>query len=139
MAQEKDNRIITVCHPICCGLDVHKDMISACLVSVDASGEDYTEIREIRSFTADLQCLRDWLVEKSCPIVAMESTGVYWRPVYNVLEDVVQVILVNARHIKNLRGRRRISLTASGWLDFCAMAFSEVVSFPPSLCVTGGI
>jgi transposase len=115
MAQEKDNRIITVCHPICCGLDVHKDMISACLVSVDESGEDYTEIREFRSFTADLQCLRDWLVEKSCPIVAMESTGVYWRPVYNVLEDVVQVILVNARHIKNLPGKKT-DIADSKWL-----------------------
>jgi len=115
MAQEKDNQIITVCHPICCGLDVHKDMISACLISVAESGEDYTEIREFRSFTADLQCLRDWLLEKCCPIVAMESTGVYWRPVHNVLEDVVQVILVNARHIKNLPGKKT-DIADSKWL-----------------------
>jgi transposase len=116
MARKKDNQIISVCHPICCGLDVHKDMISACLISVDESGEEYSEIREFRSFTADLQTLRDWLLEKGCPIVAMESTGIYWRPVYNVLEDVVQVILVNAMHIKNLPGKKT-DIADSKWLS----------------------
>jgi hypothetical protein len=76
MARKKDNQIISVCHPICCGLDVHKDIISACLIFVDESGEDISEIREFRSFTADLQSLRDWLLETGCPIVAMESTGI---------------------------------------------------------------
>ena len=97
---------MTVCHPICCGLDIHKDLIVACLLGDKQDGTEYWELREFRAFRDDLIQLRDWLLEHDCPIVAMESTGIYWRPVYNVLEESVQVILVNARHVKNVPGRK---------------------------------
>ncbi len=106
MAKKKDSPIVTIMHPNCCGLDVHKESISACLLTVDDSGEDQFEIREFGTFTKDLIKLKEWLVESGCPIIAMESTGVYWRPVHNVLEGFTEVVLVNARHLKNVPGRK---------------------------------
>ena len=115
MAGKKDSPIVKIMHPNCCGLDVHKQSISACLLTVDDSGEDQFEIREFGTFTKDLIKLKDWLVESGCPIIGMESTGVYWRPVHNVLEGFVEVILVNARHLKNVPGRKT-DISDSIWL-----------------------
>jgi transposase len=106
MAKGKDTQSIRVLHRVCCGLDVHKKSISACLLSLDPQGEEQLEVRQFGAFTKDLIELRDWLVSEGCPIVAMESTGVYWRPVHNILEGSVNVMLVNARHVKNVPGRK---------------------------------
>jgi transposase len=73
------------------------------------------EHREFGTFTNELRALKEWLLENECPIVAMESTGIYWRPVYNVLEDSVQVVLVNARHTKHVPGRKT-DMSDSKWL-----------------------
>jgi transposase len=99
-------KVLEVVHPICCGLDIHKAVISGCMVFVDGNGETQTEIREFGTFSDDLLELWDWLLEYDCPVVAMESTGIYWRPVHNLIENLVVVILVNARHIKNVPGRK---------------------------------
>jgi transposase len=106
MARSKHTQTVRVVHPICCGLDVHKKSISACLLTVDGEGNEESEIREFATFTKDLTELKEWLLDNGCPIVAMESTGVYWRPVHNVLEGSMEVILVNARHVKNVPGRK---------------------------------
>jgi transposase len=102
-------------HPVCCGLDVHKKEISACLLITDEAGQITTAIAEFATFTDELFKLREWLQEHDCPIVAMESTGVYWRPIHNVLEGHVQVILVNARHMRNVPGRKT-DIADSQWL-----------------------
>jgi transposase len=115
MTQKDDSRIIRIVHPICCGLDVHKKSVSACVILLDNKGEEQYEIREFGTFTDDLRRLREWLLEHDCPVVAMESTGVYWRPVHNVLEEEVQVVLVNARDIKNVPGRKT-DISDSKWL-----------------------
>jgi transposase len=73
---------------------------------VDPDGEEAFEIREFGTFTKDLIELRNWLLDNKCPIVGMESTGVYWRPVHNILEGFMEVTLVNARHVKNVPGRK---------------------------------
>jgi transposase len=106
MTQKDDSTFVRIVHPVCCGLDVHKKKISACLVTVDSSGDEKHETREFGTFTNDLFELGDWLLENNCPIVAMESTGIYWRPIHNVPEGFMAVILVNARHIKNVPGRK---------------------------------
>lgn len=94
-----------VVYPRCCGLDVHKDTVVACLLR--ASGREVTqEIRTFGTMTGDLDALRAWLVEAGCTHVAMESTGVYWKPVWNRLEGAVQILLVNAQHIKAVPGRK---------------------------------
>lgn len=115
MALKHDSEIVSVVHPICCGLDVHKKEISACLLSNDAQGQVETLIAEFGTFTDDLAALRGWLKEHDCPVVALESTGIYWRPVHNVLEGEVQVVLVNARHSKNVPGRKT-DIADSQWL-----------------------
>jgi len=106
MVIRKKTEIIEVVHPICCGLDIHKESISACLISVNEHRKEHFEIKEFGTFFWDLVALRDWLMANQCPIVAMESTGIYWRPVHNVLEGSVEVVLANARHIKNVPGRK---------------------------------
>lgn len=106
MARTKNTQIIRILHPVCCGMDVHKKSISACLLKVDSDGEEDFEIREFGTFTEDLIKLRGWLLDNKCPTVGMESTGVYWRPIHNVLEGSMEVILVNARHVKNVPGRK---------------------------------
>ena len=76
MTKRKDSILIQIVHPICCGLDVHKDKISACLITVDDTGAEQHELREFTTFTHDLQKMKKWLIENKCPIIAMESTGV---------------------------------------------------------------
>jgi transposase len=115
MVQNNDNGIVHVVHPICCGLDVHKEKISACLIISSVFGGQRVEVEEFGTFTDDLIRMRSWLSEHDCPIVAMESTGIYWRPVHNVLEGYMEVILVNARHIKNVPGRKT-DISDSKWL-----------------------
>jgi transposase len=90
-----------------CGLDVHKRTVTACLLKRGARGKITREARTFITTTADLLALADWLTENHCQHVAMESTGVYWKPVYNLLEGVCQqVLVVNAAHIKNVPGRK---------------------------------
>jgi transposase len=115
MTQKQDNAAIAIIHPVCCGMDVHKEKISACLMTIDERGQEASEIREFATFTDELIKLREWLRESDCPIVAMESTGVYWRPVHNVLEHHLEVLVVNARHIKNVPGRKT-DIADSRWL-----------------------
>jgi transposase len=91
----------------CCGLDVHKNFVTACLLTLGASGESAKELRTFKTTTAQLEQLAAWLQTAGCQHVAMESTGVYWKPVFNVLEKVcTQVLLVNAQHIKHVPGRK---------------------------------
>ena len=115
MTQKLDNTFIQIVHPVCCGLDVHKKKISACLITVDENGQEQHEIREFGTFTHELVEMREWLTDNNCPVLAMESTGIYWRPVHNVLEGFMEVILVNARHIKNVPGRKT-DISDSKWL-----------------------
>ena len=115
MATKNDSTVLSVVHPVCCGLDVHKKKISACLLRAGVAKDESVIIREFGTFTDDIEQLGTWLAEHECPIVAMESTGVYWRPVHNILEGEVEVILVNARHIKNVPGRKT-DIEDSRWL-----------------------
>lgn len=100
------NTLIQVQNPVCCGMDIHKKSITATLITLDKKGKELYETKEFETFTDDLYNLRDWLLSNNCPIVAMESTGIYWRPIYNVLEGYLKVLLVNARHIKNVPGKK---------------------------------
>jgi transposase len=89
-----------------CGLDVHQKTITACLL-IGALEEQPREFqRTFRTTTRGLLELRDWLQENSCTHVAIESTGIFWRPVFHILEDVVTVLLVNANHMKQVPGKK---------------------------------
>src|SRR5882762_8721377 len=92
-----------VVHEVCCGLDVHKKSVTACVLW--ASGRR-KQIRAFGTFTRELLELGDWLRACGVTHVAMESTGVYWKPVWNLLEGLFEVLLVNAQHIKAVPGRK---------------------------------
>jgi transposase len=92
---------------ICCGLDVHKRTVTACLLKWGSRGKKTKEVRTFPTTTAELEALAEWLCSEGCQHIAMESTGVYWKPVYNILEErCEQLLLVNAHHVKNVPGRK---------------------------------
>jgi transposase len=87
-------------------LDVHKRSITACVLLSGPSGKGQQELRRFGTMTRDLLALADWLQGHHVTQVAMESTGVYWKPVWNILEGQLEVVLVNAQHIKAVPGRK---------------------------------
>lgn len=95
----------------CAGLDVHKDTVVACVRTPGKGGSREQTTRTFKTMTADLLALRDWLVALGVTLVGMESTGVYWKPVFYVLEDDIECWLLNARHLRNVPGRKTDLLT----------------------------
>src|SRR5437016_5751784 len=100
------SRAMEVVYPCCCGLDVHKKSITACVLWTEAQGKSRKQKKRFGTFTHDLLQLADWLVQCGVTHVAMESTGVYWKPVWNVLAEQFEALLVNAQHIKAVPGRK---------------------------------
>src|ERR1700752_2167059 len=90
----------------CAGLDVHKATVAACVRVPGARRAPQQEVRTFGKNEAELLALRDWLSENGVPHVAMEATGVYWKPVFYVLEQDFSLLLVNAAHVKQVPGRK---------------------------------
>src|SRR5437588_9265226 len=90
----------------CCGIDVHKKTVVACLIVPGDDGKPQKETRTFETMTGDLHALAQWLKGAGCTHVAMESTGVYWKPVFNLLEGQFEILVVNAAHIKAVPGRK---------------------------------
>ena len=90
----------------CAALDVHKANVQVCCIRPDATGKPQIQERKFPTFTQDLLALRDWLKQAQVTHVAMESTGDYWKPIYNVLEGHFELLLVNPHHVKNVPGRK---------------------------------
>jgi hypothetical protein len=97
---------VEVVYERCAGLDVHKKSITACVLWTLPKGKKKQEKRRFATFTQDLLAMADWLRESGVTHVAMESTGVYWKPVWNILEGQFEILLVNAQHIKAVPGRK---------------------------------
>ncbi len=95
-----------VVYPCCCGLDIHKNFVVACLLTSGPDGMPTNEIRTFRTLTQELLDLMDWLLAAGCTYVVMESTGYYSKPIYNLLEGQFDVWVVNAYHIKAVPGRK---------------------------------
>lgn len=93
------------------GLDVHKEKIVACILTGPLDKPIHSEIREFSLLSPDMNALRDWIVSQNCHHVAMESTGIYWMPVYEKLEDAfsgdITLLVVNVSHMKNVTGKNR--------------------------------
>src|SRR6266699_2811490 len=90
----------------CAGLDVHKKNVKACFSSPGNDGHRQKETRTYLTMTGNLLELRDWLKEQGCTHIALEATGVYWKPIYNLLEGDFELLVVNAQHIKSVPGRK---------------------------------
>jgi transposase len=95
-----------VVYRCCAGLDVHKESVAACALWLGEDGRAHKDIQTFGTMTRDLLALSDWLAERKVTHVAMESTGVFWKPIFNILEDRFEIVLVNARHIKQVPGRK---------------------------------
>jgi transposase len=104
-----------VVHERCCGLDVHKRTVVACLLTPGEGGQPAREVRTFGTMGADLLQLREWLVGAGCRQAAMESTGVYWKPVYNALEGAVELLVVNTQQVKMVPGRKT-DVSDAEWL-----------------------
>ena len=89
-----------------CGLDVHQATVVACLLMVRRDGKVQKQMRTFGTTTRELVGLREWLLSEGCTHVAMESTGVYWKPIYAILEGALEIVVANAQHIKKVPGRK---------------------------------
>lgn len=120
---------------ICCGLDVHKETVVACLLKGSVTGNPTKEIRSFSTLLPGLDELKVWLEQEQCHHVAMESTGVYWQPVYNVLEGAFDgrmvLIVANARHMKNVPGKKT-DMKDAEWIATLLRAGLLQGSFIPS-------
>ena len=120
-----------VLYPRCAGLDVHQQTVVACVRLADGAKVE-TQVRTFGSTTAELLALSDWLAEHRCTHVAMESTGVYWKPVWHVLEGQVTLILANAMQIRNVPGRKSDTNDAAWIADLLAHGLIRSSFVPPS-------
>lgn len=122
-----------IVHERCCGLDVHKKNVVACILITHEDGTVQREIRTYTTMTADLLMLRDWLESLDVPQVAMESTGVFWQPIYNILEDEGRtILLVNAQHMKAVPGHKT-DVKDSEWLaDLLRHGLLKASFIPPA-------
>ena len=115
LARRPKEAEMDVVYERCCGLDIHKRTVVACLLVPSPDGPPVQEIRTFGTMTDELRALAGWLGESGCTHVAMESTGVYWKPVWNLLEDQFTLLLVNARHVKAVPGRQT-DVKDAAWL-----------------------
>src|SRR5258706_6214444 len=95
-----------VLYPRCSGIDVHKRFLVACLSIVQTNGHRHKELRQFSTMTSEILALKDWLKASGCRQIVMESTGVYWKPIFHLLEDEFEIVLVNAQHMKAVPGRK---------------------------------
>lgn len=121
----------------CGGLDVHKRTVVACVLVTHPDGTVHREVQTLGTMSADLLALSDWLRGRALGVLAMESTGVYWKPVYNLLEEGRQILLVNPQHLQTVPGRKT-DVKDSEWLADPARATAccRRVSSRPSRCAT---
>src|SRR4030095_12670479 len=115
-----------IVYHICCGIDVHAKFLVACLLR-----DGVKQTKRFSTMTGDLIKLRDWLVSEGCMRVAIESTGVYWKPVFNILESALPVILVNPEHVKALRGRKTDMKDCGRLAEFLSVGLLEPSFIPP--------
>ena len=115
----------------CCGLDVHKDTVVACVRTPGKGGRRDQQTRTFGTMTRDLLALRDWLLAMGVTLVGMESTGVYWKPAYYLLEDAMECWLLNARHLRNVPGKKTDVLDADGSASWSSTAWCGPASCPP--------
>ena len=120
-----------VLHPQCAGLDVHKDIVVAC-ARVVAEGKATQDVRSFTTTTTGLTSLAEWLASHSCTHVAMEATGVYWKPVWHVLEGRFALVLANAMHIRNVPGRKTDVNDAMWIADLLAHGLIRGSFVPPA-------
>lgn len=97
---------LKIVYPVCCGIDVHKSFVVACIATTNEQGVTTYKRHRFSTFTGDLRRLANWLAANDCRDVCMESTGKYWIPVYNILEPTCKVVLAHPKYVKAIRGKK---------------------------------
>ena len=115
----------------CAGLDVHKKTVVACRIATTPTGRVVQQTRTFTTMTSDLLALLDWLLEWPCTHVAMESTGEYWKPIYNILDGNLTILLVNAHHVKTVPGRKTDVKDAEWLADLLRHGLLRASFVPP--------
>jgi transposase len=121
-----------VLYPRCAGLDVHKATVVACVRRLETSGQVTRAVRTFGTQTRDLHAMRDWLGAHGCTHAALESTGVYWKPVWHVLEGHVALVLANAQHVRQVPGRKSDVNDATWLADLLAHGLLRASFVPPA-------
>lgn len=98
--------MLRIVYPICCGMDVHKSFVVACIASTNDHGATTYKSKRFSTFTGDLRRCAVWLAENNCKDVCMESTGKYWIPIYNILEPTCNIVLAHPKYVKSIRGKK---------------------------------
>ena len=98
--------MLRIVYPICCGMDVHKSFVVACIASTNEQGITSYKSKRFSTFTGDLRRCAMWLSENNCRDVCMESTGKYWIPIYNILEPTCKIVLAHPKYVKAIRGKK---------------------------------
>ena len=122
-----------VIYPCCAGLDVHKKTVVACRMKAEGSKVVRREVKTFSTMTRQLLALSDWLSQWGCTHVAMESTGEYWKPIFNVLEANFEVLLVNAQHVKQVPGRKTDVRDAEWLAGLLQHGLLKASFIPPAL------
>jgi transposase len=120
-----------VLYPVCAGLDVHKKLVVACVCSSHAVGHLRKEVRTFSTMTVDILALAAWLTACGVTHVAMESTGEYWKPIYQLLEGSFTLLVVNAQHIKAVPGRKTDVKDAEWIADLLRHGLLQASFIPP--------
>jgi len=98
--------MLRIVYPICCGLDVHKSIVFACIAATDENGVTTYQSRKFSTFTNELRELSEWLASHKCKDVCMESSGKYWIPVWNILEPTCNLVIAHPKYVKAIRGKK---------------------------------
>ena len=120
---------LKIVYPVCCGMDVHRDFLIACIAATNAQGVTEYQSRRFSTYTGSLRELRDWLLANDCKDVCMESTGKYWFPVHNILEESCHVVVSHPKFVKAIKGKTLSGLpTCSSMTLFAAASFHLRIS-----------
>lgn len=98
--------MLKIVYPICCGMDVHKNFLVACIAITDDKGVTTYKSKRFSTYSCSLRECRDWLLKYNCKDVCMESTGKYWIPIYNILESDCNIVLAHSKYVKAIRGKK---------------------------------
>jgi transposase len=126
--------MLRIVYPICCGIDVHKKFLVACVASTNANGVTTYKSCRFSTFTSGLRQLVQWLASNSCTDVCMESTGKYWIPVYNILEATCKITLAHPKYVKAIRGKKTDKKDAK-WIADLFKHDLVAASFMPPLAI----
>ena len=123
--------VFEIVYPTCCGIDVHKNFLVACIAKTNEQGQTKHFIRRFSTNSGDLRKLADWLASFGCKNVCMESTGKYWIPVFNILEKTCNVCLTHPKYVKSIKGKKTDKKDAVRIAELFKCDFLRASYIPP--------